>query len=193
MIKAIIFDCFGVLTTDGWLPFKTKHFADDKKLNQAVTELNEQASTGLISHDDFARAVAKLAVISVNEVNKEIDANVANELLLTYIQQLKSKYTIGMLSNTSANWLDKLFTPKQVALFDVISLSYESGFTKPHPRAYGKIAQQLGLEVNKCVLIDDQERHCSGAREAGMQAICYQDFLQMKRELEELLAQTPSS
>ena len=192
MIKAIIFDCFGVLTTEGWLPFKAKYFSHDEELSRQATDLNKQANAGLISFDELVKAVAKLANIPVAEAAKAIDVNVANEPLLEYIADLKSNYKVGMLSNAAANWLDKLFTPNQVRLFDAISLSYEAGFLKPHPVAYKAIAEKLNVKLNECVFVDDQERHCVGAREAGMQAICYKDLEQMKAELEKILADSKS-
>lgn len=188
MIKAIIFDCFGVLVTEGWLPFKATHFGKDPDLNRQATELSHRANAGLISHDEFVEAIAGLAGLSGREVSEAIDVNVPNEPLLEYIKQLKKHYAIGMLSNASGNWLAQLFTKEQVELFDAVGLSYELGAVKPDERAYEEIIDQLGVEPSECVFVDDQERHCTGAREAGMQAILYQDFDQFKEELEAILA-----
>lgn len=189
MIKAVIFDCFGVLTTEGWLPFKEQQFGHDKALSEQASVLNRQSNAGLISHEQFVEKVAELANLSVNGVNEAIEVNVPNQKLFTYIaERLKPNYEIGMLSNAAANWLTELFNKDQIALFDVISLSYEAGITKPDPLSYEKIAGELGVEPGECVFIDDQERHCTGAREAGMQAILYKDFDQMKAELEKILA-----
>ncbi len=193
MTKAIIFDCFGVLTTEGWLPFKAKHFGHDENLRQQATDLNKRANAGLISFDELIQKVAKLAKVPAAEVAKATDVNVPNEPLLGYIAELREKYKIGMLSNAADNWLDKLFSKSQVKLFDAISLSYEAGFLKPHPIAYKTIADKLGVEVNECIFVDDQERHCVGAREAGMRAVRYDDFEQFKPQLEKLLAADSAS
>ena len=37
--KAIIFDCFGVLAEDGWLPFKRKYIGDNLELMQTISDL----------------------------------------------------------------------------------------------------------------------------------------------------------
>ena len=188
MVKAIIFDCFGVLTSEGWLAFKAERFSHEDELERQATSLNKQADAGLISHDDFVSAIADLADIPQVEVRSAIDVNVPNEQLFTYIKErLKPKYKVGLLSNAAANWLKELFSPQQIELFDAVSLSYEAGLLKPHPGAYEKIASQLKVEPAECVFVDDQERHCTGAREAGMRAILYQDFEQMKTELEKIL------
>ncbi|HVV66788.1 MAG TPA: HAD-IA family hydrolase [Candidatus Saccharimonadales bacterium] len=194
MIKAVIFDCFGVLTTEGWLPFKEQQFGRDKALSEQASELNRQSNAGLISHEQFVGKIAELANLSVSEVNEAIEVNVTNQKLFTYItERLRPDYKIGMLSNAAANWLKNFFTDEQLQLFDAISLSYESGITKPDPLSYEKIAGELGVEPGECVFIDDQERHCTGAKEAGMQAILYESFEQMKAELEKILAANSES
>lgn len=187
MIKAIIFDCFGVLTTDGWLVFKNHYFKQDQSLFRKATGLNEQVNSGAIKYEEFISEVAKMASILANEVHHKIDNNVANDELFDYIKTLKPRYKIGMLSNAASNWLDELFAKGQVALFDAIVLSYESGVIKPEEQSYQTVAERLGAQPNECVFIDDQEKHCEGARAVGMQAILYEDFEQMKTELEALL------
>lgn len=189
MIKAVIFDCFGVLVTENWLPFKKKYFQNDPQLFQEATELGRQLNAGIISYDDFIKGVARRAQVSEAETLQEIDGNVANEELFEYIAQtLKPKFRIGLLSNIGDNWLSEMFTEQQLALFDEITLSYKVGILKPDLRAYTLIADQLNVKPGECVFVDDKERHCAGARAAGMQAILYADFDQMKSELEELLA-----
>jgi epoxide hydrolase-like predicted phosphatase len=189
MVKAIIFDCFGVLTaTDGWSLFKLKYFNHEPSLLEQATSLNKQADAGLITYDDFIREIAGLAGISGQQASVIVDDSSPNPALFDYIAQLKPHYKIGMLSNAAANWLSELFSPAQIALFDATLLSYEAGFIKPQPEIYELMAERLGLEPNECVFIDDQERCTTGAREVGMEAIWYRGFDQMKQELEQLTA-----
>lgn len=188
MIKGIIFDCFGVLTTDGWLPFKAEHFGHDPELLEQATSLNQQVDSGLLSYYDGVVAVAKLSGMPESTVHAALEANVPNTQLFDYMRGLKADYKLGLLSNAGANWLDKLFGAERTALFDAIALSYETGVIKPSPRAYEIIADRLGLLPEECVLIDDQERFCTGAKENGMQAVWYKNFDQAKAELEAMLA-----
>ncbi|MEO6513250.1 MAG: HAD-IA family hydrolase [Candidatus Saccharimonadales bacterium] len=188
MIRAVIFDCFGVLTTDGWLPFKRKYFSDNAKLEAEATDLNKQVDAGLASYEEFISSIAQLAQVPRREAHKAIEDNVADEELFEYIaRDLKPNYKLGLLSNAGANWLDKLFTEAQVKLFDAVSLSYQTGFVKPDLRAYQMIADQLGVDPQECIFIDDQERYCSAAREVGMQALVYTSFKQLQADLSPLL------
>jgi epoxide hydrolase-like predicted phosphatase len=187
MIKAIIFDCFGVLATDGWLPLKKKYFANDIKLFKEAGRLNGQVDAGLITQQDRVSWVAKTTGLSEKEVWHQLSLNLPNKDLLAYIVKLKSNYKIGMLSNVGGDYLKEIFTKKDIALFDAVSLSYETGIAKPDPRAYGAITEKLGIEPEECVFIDDQVRYCYAAQSIGMQAIQYQNLEQSKNDLEKIL------
>lgn len=186
-IKAVLFDCFGVLTRDGWLPFRDTHFSHDKDLYEQATISNQKVNAGLHSYDDFIRELADMAGISVEETRRSIENNPPNEALFAYIRdELKSHYKIGMLSNAGANWLDDIFQPWQVALFDEVLLSYQISATKPEPVMYVTIAERLGVEPEECVFIDDQARFCTGARDVGMKAITFESTDQITSDLERL-------
>lgn len=187
-VKAVIFDCFGVLTRDGWLPFRDKHFAHNKELYEQATVSNQKVNAGLHSYEDFIRELSVMSGESVEDTRRSIENNPPNEALFAYIRdELKPHYKLGFLSNAGANWLDDIFQPWQVALFDEVLLSYEIGATKPAPIMYETIAQRLGVVPQECVFIDDQARFCTGARDVGMQAITYESTGQVTSDLERLL------
>jgi HAD superfamily hydrolase (TIGR01509 family) len=176
MIKAVVFDCFGVLVTDGWLPFRDKYFGHDGDLFAQAVALNKSTDSGLIGYSDFIAQVAQLADLTEKETRKEIENNVPDAELFEFIERkLKPKYKIGLLSNAAENWLSELFTPEQVSLFDAVGLSYEIGSVKPAPITYTTIAERLGVDVSECVFVDDHVHYCEGAEVVGMQAVPYTD------------------
>jgi putative hydrolase of the HAD superfamily len=188
MIKAVIFDCFGVLATDDWLPFKQAHFGHDPELFQHAGDINQQSNAGFISFEQFVQEIADMAGVSTQEVQKVLRSNTPNEELFAYIRELKPKYKIGMLSNSSSNWLSEIFTAEQIALFDSTILSYMAHTAKPDPRIYELSAEDLQVEIEECVFTDDQERYATAARDVGMQGIAYKGFEQFKADLEKILA-----
>ncbi|HSX46567.1 MAG TPA: HAD-IA family hydrolase [Patescibacteria group bacterium] len=191
MIKAIIFDCFGVLAVDSWLPFKDEYFGNDRALFEEASNLNRQADNGFISYDEFIHKIAELAHVDPTFVRHEIENNPANTPLFRYIAQyLKPKYKLGFLSNSSGNWLDDLFTKEQIALFDNVLLSFETGYIKPDPRAYQASLNALGVEASEAVMVDDQPRYCDAAKELGMTTVWYQGLAQFKHDLEHILSHT---
>lgn len=188
MIKAVIFDCFGVLCTDGWLPLKRQYFGHDKALFEQAGDLNKQVDAGMASYQDFIAEIADMAGITVVEVRRRIEANPPNEELFTTIRRIKADYKIGLLSNAGANWLPDIFSQDHLQLFDAVALSYETGASKPHVQAYQTIADRLGVSMDECVFIDDQPAFCDAAEANGMKAIVYRTPEQLNAELNDLLA-----
>ncbi len=188
MIKAIVFDCFGVLASDGWLPFRDSHFSSDPDKFDKVIAINKDVDAGIIKYDDFIAQVADLAGVSDSDARKDIENNIPDAELFEYINSnLKPSYKIGMLSNAADDWLDEIFTPDQVELFDAVALSFEIGAIKPDERAYQTITSRLGVDISECIFIDDQPKYCEGAVKAGMQAVLYKNVEQMKPLLSKLL------
>lgn len=188
MIKAIIFDCFGVLAEDGWTPFKRKFLSHNLDLLLAVSRLGQEVDAGKRTYDDMIIETAKLVGIDESEVRNAVERKVPNEELFDYIKnELKQKYKIGMLSNASYNVLKHLFTEEQSKLFDATALSYELGLTKPDKNMYKAIAKRLEVNLNECLLVDDKPGHADGARDAGMQAVVYTSVPQLRAEFDVLL------
>src|SRR5437868_15071308 len=129
MIKAIIFDCFGVLTTDSW-----QEFVGTLPLpkRQEARILNHAYGSAVLSKPEFLKAIVELTGRQPQDIDSMLDNEMyKNKELLDYIGQLKPKYKIGLLSNVASNWIrDRFLTPEEQALFDEFILSYEVGLTK---------------------------------------------------------------
>lgn len=191
MVKAIIFDCFGVLTTDLWKEFCATLPSDE--IVQKAKDLNHQYDAGMIAFDPFIKEVSEVTKRNP-EVIKAIFTNEdseKNDRLLNYIKELKTKYKTGILSNVATNWVvDYFLTPDEQKLFDTMVFSFQLGVGKPDSQVYKEVLTRLGVEPHEAIFIDDNERYCAAAEALGIKAVLYQDFEQMKRELEELLAVT---
>ncbi len=188
MIKAIIFDCFGVLTTDKWKEFCAT--LPEGEIVEKARELNHAYDAGFMSEKEFLEEVFKLTGRSPGEVEKLLDSETAkNSELLNYIQTLKPQYKIGLLSNIASNWVrDYFLDPAELALFDEMIFSFEERMTKPDPRIFKTACARLAARPEETIMVDDIERYCESARSTGMQAIVYQDFPQLKAELEQILS-----
>lgn len=185
-IKTIIFDCFGVLYDDTFDAFFLRYFGDDAEKLAAAKQADVLANKGIITHAEMIEEFSRLGNVSVEQLKQELDKGTVNTELFDLIKNLKRDYRIGFLSNANDNYLNTLFSPEQVALFDAVSISCESGFTKPHPGAYADIVEKLDLRFDESIFIDDREDYCEGARSVGMQAIRYKDVNSLKSELNEL-------
>lgn len=99
------------------------------------------------------------------------------------IEDLKPKFKIGLLSNTTQDQLDSLLSQEQQEIFDAIGVSGEMGFAKPDERAFLEISRRLEEFTSDCLMIDDSEVNCVGAQTAGMQAICFVNLSDLRRSL----------
>lgn len=188
MIKAVIFDCFGVLTVSTWQQLWAS--LPDIKLQETARELNRLYDRGDLTKEEFTAKLQSATGMSVSEMQSKLfspstDKNVA---LFEYIKKLKSKLKIGMLSNVATGWVrDEFLSPKEQALFDDMVLSYEVRLAKPDPQIFQLACKRLGVKPDEAVLVDDIERYCEAARAVGMHAIAYQNVQQTKAELQMLL------
>lgn len=190
MIKAVIFDCFGVLTSEGWIPFRDEYFgADPEKLEQA-NMLMRRLVTGQITDEDFHIAIADLAQVGPERVGESLHANIPDEAVFAFIRTLKPTLKTAMLSNVGKNRLHEIFTPDHLKLIDIFALSSETGYVKPDERAYRDVAERLGVLPAECIFVDDQPVYVEGARKAGMQAMQFCGADQCVTDVKKLLANT---
>lgn len=188
MIRAVIFDCFGVLTTDGWLAFRERYFETDSAADQEARELNRQSDAGFISHNDFVAGIAQLAKIDVTEAKQLVDGHVRNDALLDYIKdELKPHYKIGLLSNAAGDYTSELFEKWQRDLFDEMTFSFQIGAIKPDARMYETIAAKLGCSLEECIFVDDRQGFTDGAEAVGMKAVWFKNNQQLLQDLSTLL------
>ncbi|QGF24145.1 HAD-IA family hydrolase [Raineyella fluvialis] len=59
--------------------------------------------------------------------------------------------------------------------------------TKPDPKAYLSVCQELGVAPDSVVMIDDRPVNCEGARTTGMQAIRFRSAEQLRTALAQVL------
>ncbi|MEJ0073284.1 MAG: HAD-IA family hydrolase [Candidatus Saccharibacteria bacterium] len=189
MIKAVIFDLYGVLALNGWQAFKTKHFTDREDVWTEVFKLGRKVDAGQADYTELIRFTAEQTGESEATVRYQLEHTVVNRELLSYIRtELKPRYKLGILSNASTNKvIDELFMPEDEALFDAIVLSHHVGLTKPQAEMYHAIAARLRLRPAECLFVDDQERHAAGAEYAGMRALVYTDLPALKLGLGKLI------
>lgn len=194
MIKAIIFDFFGVLVTEGFKRFCDKYFPDDKQKRRAAIDLVTAHDWGKITQAEYIIGLSELAGISQAEVTDYMQDNQPNDILLGYIKkELMPKYKIGVLSNSGDDYLSRILGAEDAAIFDDIVLSYRHGMVKPQPEIFEFAADRLGVKPGECVFVDDSRNHCEGALRTGMKPIYYEDFPSFKKQLEKLLAAGPDN
>jgi putative hydrolase of the HAD superfamily len=89
---------------------------------------------------------------------------------------LKGPYRLGLLSNfthgpAAREIIDRVgLTP----FFDVVLISGELGYRKPHPRVYHRLIENLGVERHEILYVgDDPEPDIHGAQRVGLQPVWF--------------------
>ena len=172
MIKACLFDCFGVL----YINARAAYFSQFPDLYDQLHDLNRQADLGLIDRSEFITAVASLTGVSKADTLKAFAAeHVINQPLVDFIRdRLKSNYKIGLLTNLGRGWIQDFFTAHQLHdLFDEVVISSEEGIIKPNPSIFERAATRLGVLPSDCLMIDDHAVNCEAAQAVGMHSLRY--------------------
>lgn len=186
MIKAVIFDCYGVL-------YLTAHQSLAERWPQHAREIlniRQQADYGMLSRQQYIERISQLVGADAETVaNISSLSHTLNHPLVTYIEkELKPHYKIGMLSNIGRGWIQNMFDEYLLGnVFDVVVQSGDEGITKPHPRIFDLTAEKLGVEPEECVMVDDLPENIAGADAASMHGIVYGDLNKLKIELNKLL------
>lgn len=188
MIKAIIFDFYGVLGIRGLRQFKQHYLGGNEEKAHQARLLQRELDAGVTGYDSFISGMARIAGVDRKTVLRYTENYKPNSDLVAYIRdQLKPQFKIGIISNSGADWVQKIIGEDNMKLFDDIILSYQVGIIKPEPGIYEMSAKNLGVRPAECVFVDDILSYCQGAESVGMEAIHYRDFNQFKRDLDRLL------
>lgn len=186
-IRAIVFDCFGVL-------YLGAHRALEERWPQHAVELDNltrQLDYGYMNKDEYCRVSGEIVGVEAQKIEDILKSeHTLNAPLITYIEKiLKPHYKIGMLSNVGRGWIENMFDEYLIHdVFDAVVQSGDEGVTKPHPQIFELCAERLQLEPEQCLMIDDLPENIAGADVTGMPGIVYGNLRDLKTELEKLLS-----
>ena len=185
MIKDIVFDFGGVLTT-----------IDTDRALQKFRELGVERpeeyinsycqkgpffelENGDIGAEEFCDALGRLCGRSITfDQAKDAWLGFLVEIhthLLEYLQTLRGKYRLSVLSNTNPfiqSWaLTGDFTPTGKSLadyFDMLFFSYRMNCSKPGSEIYRKMLEEGRMKAEETLFIDDSEKNIETARKLGI-------------------------
>jgi epoxide hydrolase-like predicted phosphatase len=186
-IKAIIFDCFGVLVTPG-----SKALANDyPQFADEISNLDHQADYGLISRREYTQALTALVGLSDGQIETKYwkDSSVRLQSSIEWVKQLRqSGYKVGLLSNIGLGFFNSYFSnSERDELFDGVILSSEEGIAKPDVAIYEMMADKLGVKVDECIMVDDTSLNVEAAKNVGMQGVWFINTRQAKEEVNKIL------
>jgi epoxide hydrolase-like predicted phosphatase len=197
-IQAVVFDIGGVLEVNPDLGVTGTW---ERRLGLAPGELNERmgdawrgGSIGTISEGEVHQALTERLGLDERQLADFMRdmwreyLGTANTELIDYTRRLRPRYRTGIVSNSFVGARER----EQAAygfedLVDEIIYSHECGMSKPDPGIYSLACERLQSDPAQMVFLDDSEPCVAGARQAGIQAVLYQDNAQAIRDIENLL------
>ena len=204
MIKNIIFDFGGVLTTidtpQAIARFKALGLKDaENYLNSyKQTGIFFQLENGDIDADTFTAELDKLCGREIS-YDEALDAwmgfivNVQTEFM-EYLQTLRGKYRLGVLSNTNPflqGWArSSEFTSEGKRLddyFDELYLSYLMKCSKPGKDIYLKMLSDGNMLPHETLFVDDGAKNIEAAEAVGIKTLKAVNGADWRKELEEIL------
>ena len=90
------------------------------------------------------------------------------------LEALRGRYALGLLSNyTHASAARKIMDRLGLTrFFDVVLISGELGYRKPHPYVFRRLVEQLEVEKDQVLFVgDDPDADIDGALDAGLQPV----------------------
>ncbi|MDE1870083.1 MAG: HAD-IA family hydrolase [Candidatus Micrarchaeota archaeon] len=192
--KILIFDMEGVVVTS-WHGFfrlipDMKDLPQDK-LEQIWEGVVADFNLNKLSEEEFINHIKKVSgtAASSKEIRAAIMSTVSEIAGMRYlISELKTKYKVALLTNYSKPWFEELNTRFGFRkLFDRVFISGYTGIRKPDRDAYTQVSEAFGVMPNECLFIDDREKLVVGAKSAGMDAIKFENVVQLSDYMKEKL------
>ncbi len=174
----IIFPILRVLRREGMSlndkDFLKRYFEEDKLYRKRLKEtLRESSLDDLVNSALSACGCEPRRAAGI--VRKAVDFGLATRRARwfpnakrTLVKLREKGYKLGLISNTHWRISDNL-RKEFKRFFDVITLSYEHGFAKPHPSIFITTLNRLTASANQCLHVgDDPMADIQGAKSIGM-------------------------
>ncbi|GLC30134.1 HAD family hydrolase [Clostridium omnivorum] len=183
MIKAILFDFDGVLTTDATgsqsiCNYICKKIGLDMELfKKEYYKYNDNLLYGKINHENIWEKLCK-------DLNTKIDINILYESfintpidsqMIQLVNKLKHQnYKIGMVTDNKKDRIDEIVKYYDLnKTFDSITVSAEVGSGKDSSEIFVQAIQHLKVNADECVFIDNQEKNLIIPKSMGMNVIYF--------------------
>jgi putative hydrolase of the HAD superfamily len=159
-------------------------------------DLMEPLDTPLVTEDEWGRqmeaevaARAGLTVDLSDFAGKWFTEREPNVELVEYLRSLRRRgHFLGMLSNMVPTWDSHWRRMVPPETFDDLVLSFQLGLRKPQRGVYDLAVRRAATPAASCILIDDLEKNCAGARAAGWAAVQFRNNAETIQALEAFLA-----
>ena len=191
MIKAIIFDWFGVCTEEF-----LKRLVRGLKKNVKRDKKNIISSYNKYEFDLTLRKISSRNVLNNMFRDLNINQNVNDYLyifnktskirneIFKLAKILKKDYKTALLSDNFDEMTKTIRSKIRLnKYFNLAIFSNEIGLVKRKDKIYNFTVKKLKCKPSECVLIDDKKENIARAKKLGINGILFRNTRQVKRDL----------
>lgn len=205
---AVWTDFGGVLTPpvqETFTSFEARFGVPQHALKEAMAEVGRAYGTDsmgpldipLVDEPTWAKQVEQVLIesfgldVDLSDFGERwFDGRPANREWVAHLLALRERGVfVGMLSNMPPAWEPHWRRMVSQDLFDAVVVSHSTGSRKPERGIFEAAEKAAGLAAGQCVLVDDLEKNCLGARAYGWNAVLFSTAAPAIDELEELLTE----
>ena len=180
MIKAIIFDFFGVIRTDA---YESWLHANGLTKTGPYMEISKLQDAGTITSEEFFVRLSKLAGRPVTLPQLDERARIHHDTL-SLIDRLRPQYRIACLSNSPIGLVRHLMATAGIEhYFDDIIISSEVHLIKPSPEIFELTLKKLKVPAEGILFIDDNQSHVDAAIGVGIKSLLFTTARQLELDL----------
>ncbi|MFA6553643.1 MAG: hypothetical protein WCT27_04405 [Patescibacteria group bacterium] len=196
MIKALIFDWFGVSTKENWSDcmvrkMKTDYGIEEKAFRKAFNPLLQSFARNGLTSEEFLQKLIKPLLPDANPADFYFLFTTLPELnyeLLDYIKSLKQKYPTYLLSNNFGPVFPNY--EKMIRFEDYFTellLSHKLNMSKVDGDMWPGILSKLPFKPKELLFIDNKEQYTAIARKSWVNTIVYINNQQAIKEINEAI------
>ena len=196
-IKAIFFDFGGViLRTEYQAPrqqlaerFNMEYEDIDKAVFGSPSAL--RASLGEITEAAHWKEIGRRFKLSDADLKAFEESFFAGDVIdrdfLEYIDTLRPKHHVGLISNAWSGLRDYMTKEKVIQFFDSVTISAEVKAVKPEPKILQIALEQAGVQANEAVFVDDFSANITACESLGMRGILFKSPQDVIKQLYQVL------
>ncbi|OEV08744.1 HAD family hydrolase [Streptomyces nanshensis] len=184
--RCVIFDIGGVLEitpATGWTEQWEKRLGlPPGAVDERLGEVWAAGEIGAVGEDEVRGRISGALGLDAVQVDAfladlwEEYLGSANAELISYVRGLRSRCTLGILSNSfvgARELEEKLYHFGD--LVQEVVYSHEIGVRKPEARAFTVACSRLGVAPESCLFVDDLAVNVEAAQALGMRGLLFED------------------
>lgn len=196
MIKALIFDWFGVSTTENWSDCMVRKMQkdfgiDEHTFRKAFDPLLQSFARNDLTPDEFLEQLITPLLPDADPKQFSFLFTTLPELnheLLDYIKSLKQQYPTYLLSNNFGPVFPNY--EKMIHLEDYFTellLSHKLNISKVDDNIWPGILSKLPFKPDEILFIDNKEQYAAVAQKRGVNTIVFHNNQQVIKEINEAI------